>query len=225
VEANELAGQTTDLKAFLEGLGLATDDSKVPVKAFETTPAEVAVIKTAATKVSQFWSKAIAGAGGLTAVATAVAGVVTKPANDLVITLVASVAFVLAAAVLAVAHVVADDLRARGSAAAAQYQAEGRVVAAFLSSYGSGTATAAAAPAGQPSNLLAGDLSLSLLVAAASGARPLTVRQKNSGARRHVTGLRYEEGSLQVRVSTGSTHKAADPWLGLTEFDELGLND
>lgn len=123
---------------------LSTDEDRAKGVAETTwdadTPGSLQVIKSGVTSVTKWWLKRAGAAGGAAGLLAAVGGVVigsVKPFRDalgepMAVALVAAGAVIISATVLALAHFVTGDLRARSYATAARTAARADVARAYL---------------------------------------------------------------------------------------------
>ncbi|GLY92837.1 hypothetical protein Acsp02_00930 [Actinoplanes sp. NBRC 103695] len=142
---------------------LATDEDRAKgvaeTKWDADTPGSLQVIKSGVTSMTKWWLKRAGAAGGAAGLLAAVGGVIigsVKPFRDslgepMAVALVAAGAVIISATVLALAHFVTGDLRARSYATAARTAARAEVARAYLT----GPTTPAETPAGLQAELIA----------------------------------------------------------------------
>ncbi len=114
--------------------GSSTDqrDAGRPIAAITGTPDSVAIIEAGATAASKGWATFLALFGGGAVVWAKLDGFWSSKSNGVQAALVGGLALVVAAVVVAIGLVMYGDVRARGQAAAAQYQARAIIAKAFL---------------------------------------------------------------------------------------------
>ncbi|MGH3153969.1 MAG: hypothetical protein ACRDOB_25010 [Streptosporangiaceae bacterium] len=226
---------------------LPAPGSTPPTGTFEVGDKDFQVLKAGVTKITSWVSRIIAAAGGAGAVWAAVEAYFNHSRPGLQITLVAAAAAIVGLAALSLALVIGSDLRARAVGTAAMYEARGQVAAAFEALQGFQLATApAVAPAGiapaavaapqaasqteavtapapaAPPAAWSGDLPISVLALATSGTQVRARVKDSDGDELYVTGVRYKNGSLKVRL----TAQAVEPsevgsWYDVSAIDEF----
>ena len=225
---------------------LPAPGSSPPTGTFDVGDKDFQVLKAGVTKITGWVSRLIAVAGGAGAVWAAVEAYFNHSRPGLQIALVAAAAAIIGLAALSLALVIGADLRARAVGTAALYEARGQVAAAFearqsLQSALAGAGSAGIAPApgpapqagpgaeaviapapAAPPAAWSGDLSISLLALATSGTQVRARVKDSDGAEFYVTGVRYRNDSLKVRL----TAQAVDPsdtgsWYDVSAIDEF----
>jgi hypothetical protein len=239
---------TQELIKLLNSLELLpAPGSTPPTGTFEVGDKDFQVLKAGVTKITSWVSRIIAVAGGAGAVWAAVEAYFNHSRPGLQITLVAAAAAIVGLAALSLSLVIGSDLRARSIGTAALYEARGQVAAAFearqslQSALAAGAGLAGTAPAAGPDPQAgpgaeavtapapaappaawSGDLPISLLALATSGTQVRARLKDSDGAELYVTGVRYKNGSLKVRL----TAQAVDPseagsWYDVSAIDEF----
>lgn len=174
------------------------------------TPGSLQVLKSGVTSVTRWWLKRAGAAGGAAGLLAAVGGVIISsvtPFRDtlgepIAVALVGAGSLIIAATVLALAHFVTGDLRARSYATAARTAARADVASAYL------TGTAAGERAGEP----AADLRLEL-IAAFGAFDSVHVRVRGEHAWVEAIGVRRGSEGFQVRLKDGD-------WKPLAEIEQ-----
>jgi uncharacterized protein YaiE (UPF0345 family) len=126
---NELA---KPLVTLLIDLGINPKPEDAAANPTSGTPSSVAIIEAGATAFSKHASVALTALGGVSVITAALATFWKSSVPGVQITLLAASGFGLAASLLAIALVVSADVRARGTGAAAQYEARARIADAYL---------------------------------------------------------------------------------------------
>jgi len=238
---------TQELIKLLNSLELLpAPGSTPPTGTFEVGDKDFQVLKAGVTKITSWVSRIIAVAGGAGAVWAAVEAYFNHSRPGLQITLVAAAAAIVGLAALSLSMVIGADLRARAVGTAALYEARGQVAAAFEALQGTqslaagvgraGTAPATGAPpqAGPGAGAVtapvpaalptawAGDLPISLLALATSGTQVRARLKDSDGAELYVTGVRYKNSSLKVRLTAQAVEPSeAGSWYDVSAIDEF----
>jgi hypothetical protein len=238
---------TQELIKLLNSLELLpAPGSTPPTGTFEVGDKDFQVLKAGVTKITSWVSRIIAVAGGAGALWAAVEAYFNHSRPGLQITLVAAAAAIVGLAALSLSMVVGADLRARAVGTAALYEARGQVAAAFEALKGTqslfagagsaGIAPAALAPpqAGPgaeamtapapvaPPTAWTGDLPISLLALATSGTQVRARLKDSDGAELYVTGVRYKNSSLKVRLTAQAVEPSeAGSWYDVSAIDEF----
>jgi hypothetical protein len=138
------------VQALLRGLSVLPTDADLqkagPGSAMTGTPDSVAIIEAGGTALSKGFATAIALLGGAAVVKTALTGFWSGEQGGVRIALLAGTAFFLSAAAVAIAVIVAADVRGRAAGTVAQYNARSSVTTTFLE-LSAATAKAAAGQA------------------------------------------------------------------------------
>ncbi|MFG1606714.1 hypothetical protein [Actinoplanes sp. NPDC049265] len=170
------------------------------------TPGSLQVIKSGVTSMTKWWLKRAGAAGGAAGLLAAISGVLIssfEPFRNslgvpMAVALVAAGAVIISATVLALAHFVTGDLRARSYATAARTAARADVARAYL--------------AGPGSVETPGDLRLEL-IAAFGAFDDVHVRVKGEQAWAEAVGVRRGSEGFQVRLKDGD-------WKPLAEIEQ-----
>jgi hypothetical protein len=238
---------TQELIKLLNSLELLpAPGSTPPTGTFDVGDKDFQVLKAGVTKITSWVSRIIAVAGGGGAVWAAVEVYFNHSRPDLQITLVAAAAAIIGLAALSLSLVIGADLRARAVGTAALYEARGQVAAAFEALKGTqslfaGAGRAGIAPAAEvppqagpdaeavtapvsaaPPTAWAGDLPISLLALATSGTQVRARLKDSDGAELYVTGVRYKNSSLKVRLTAQAVEPSeAGSWYDVSAIDEF----
>jgi hypothetical protein len=132
VTGNSVKDLATPLVTLLIDVGVNPKPEDAATNPTRGTPASVAIIEAGATAFSRHASQALTALGGVSVLTAAFAAFWKGSVAGVQITLLAASGLVLAASVLAIALVVSADVRARGTGAAAQYNARARIADAYL---------------------------------------------------------------------------------------------
>ena len=125
------SGTLKDLQTLLQGLNLLGQDISTPGRPAENDPGTWA-LESAATSVTMLGGKLVTALGGLSVVGAAIAAF-WKGSNDSIrVPAIWSLGIVAAAAAIALALLIASDLRARAYGQRAMYDARSVVAAEFL---------------------------------------------------------------------------------------------
>jgi hypothetical protein len=238
---------TQELIKLLNSLELLpSPGSTPPTGTFDVGDKDFQVLKAGVTKITSWVSRIIAVAGGGGAVWAAVEVYFNHSRPDLQITLVAAAAAIIGLAALSLSLVIGADLRARAVGTAALYEARGQVAAAFEALQGTQSLFAGAARAGiapatgaaaqaspgaeavtapvpaAPPTAWTGDLPISLLALATSGTQVRARLKDSDGAELYVTGVRYKNSSLKVRLTAQAVEPSeAGSWYDVSAIDEF----
>ncbi|MDQ2726768.1 MAG: hypothetical protein M3Y91_02640 [Actinomycetota bacterium] len=173
----------------------------------------VAVIEAGATALSKWWSVAVAGLGGTAAISTAATGFWNGQHGGARIALIGGMAAVVAATFVAVAVIVASDVRGRAAGAVAQYNARAQVACQFMAlSLGANQAAPSSIDGVAPV-----DSALAVLLAAAGKTAEVTHRP--SSTKGHLGGIRLGGGKVEVRLVAHGPGQADSGWYPPGEFD------
>ena len=242
---------TQELIKLLNSLELLpAPGSTPPTGTFEVGDKDFQVLKAGVTKITSWVSRIIVVAGGAGAVWAAVEAYFNHSRPGLQITLVAAAAAIVGLAALSLSMVIGADLRARAVGTAALYEARGQVAAAFeglqglqglqpdpaagVGSAGIAATALAPPPAGPgaeamtapapaaPPAAWTGDLPISLLALATSGTQVRARLKDSDGAELYVTGVRYKNSSLKVRLTAQAVEPSeAGSWYDVSAIDEF----
>jgi len=218
------------VQALLRGMSILPADGDMtktgPAAAVTGGPDSVSIIEAGGTALSKGFASLIALVGGATVVTTVVTGFWKHESTSVRVTLLGGSAFLLAAAAIAIALIVASDVAGRASGAVALYDARRHVATALLELSltahlgDSGSADSAVAPVTSRPRAGGGTPvgSGTILELAVSGA-PAPVLQKSSGVYGTLSGIRGSEGTLQLQITRADGDKE---WC---EVDQLELRE
>jgi hypothetical protein len=204
------------LRLLLIDLGICPTpedaDQEGFAKAGIDVPPSVAIIEAGATEFSKASAAQFKALGGVAGIAAVVAAFWKGASVDLRLVVVGGAAFVLAAALIAIAIIVSSDVRARGLGAAAQYDARSRVADAYLR----GAVTLRQPPAagaaddhGAANAIDARTISI-LLGATRADGMAVTL---NNGEQHTAKRLRLDGASGKIEIGCGR-----DEWRGIDEI-------
>ncbi|MEJ2866392.1 hypothetical protein WCD74_01360 [Actinomycetospora sp. OC33-EN08] len=191
----------------------------------ESTPDSVQVIQAGALFFSKSWANWVAGGTTLTALVTAAGGAFVSATTDLSAAgqaaFIAGALFVLSAGAVAVAMIVASDVRSRAAATVAQYNARAEIARAFVAAVVPSTTRGSAADDRVSATVdLAKSRSLSLALAVAAFGERVVVTPETGPAAGPVTGMRNDrkqglevelEGRDWVAVDDLKSFHTSDP--------------
>jgi hypothetical protein len=196
VGGDDLLQPMQDLLRGLSVLPTQADLDKNPAgMALLGTPQSVSIIESGATALSKGYAVVITALGGGAAVASLVTGFWKGEATGVRIALTAGTALFLAAAVIAVAVIVASDVRGRAAGAVSQYNVRSQVAVSLLEvSFAARRDTAA----GSTRAAGVGSALWSLAVAG----WPVEVLRKGTSIIGTLSGVRADaDGKVQVQIT------------------------